>query len=252
MKIGALPYINALPLLYGLRYEYEPCPPAMLAKKMRSGELDIALLPVTEILENSHLYHVFPNMAIGSRGDVLSVRLALRCSLSKVRKVGLNRHSRVSNSLAKIILKKQYGMDVEFVEKRSLRDYDLNHSLDAQVLIGDEALFHDGGYLDLGGAWGRLTENTPFVYAVWAIRRGVELPSVYHKLLNAKNQGVNNIDVIVAKLAHVDRLLVLRYLTENIKYDLGNGEIEGIKLFHDYLVKMNITDKEFDFPLLIN
>ena len=55
-------------------------------------------------------YSFVPNIAIASRGPVLSVTLFSRVPLAEVRSVALDEGSRTSAALAQILLRKRYGI----------------------------------------------------------------------------------------------------------------------------------------------
>src|SRR5687768_14929550 len=76
-RVGSVPYLNAVPLTRGLEDEIQFVPPSKLGKMLRAGELDAALLSITEVLLND-LYDVLDGIAIASLGEVKSVFLAHR------------------------------------------------------------------------------------------------------------------------------------------------------------------------------
>ena len=51
-RVGSVPYLNAAPLVRGLEDQIELHTPAKLAELLRAGELDAALLSITEVLFN--------------------------------------------------------------------------------------------------------------------------------------------------------------------------------------------------------
>ncbi|HMP17987.1 MAG TPA: hypothetical protein PKD72_13250 [Gemmatales bacterium] len=80
--------------------------------------------------------------------------------------------------------------------------------------------------LDLGEEWTRWT-GLPFVYAVWAVRPGVELGSVADALQESKRRGMEAVAEIAwreAQRLKVDPAYCRRYLTNIIKFDLGAQE----------------------------
>ena len=57
----------------------------------------------------------------------------------------------------------------------------------------------------------------------------------------AKNQGLANRPAIAALTPNPD--FTLRYLTDSIRYDLGEEEKRGLALFQEFLTKLNIVLK---------
>ncbi len=121
-----------------------------------------------------------PDIAIASRGPVLSVTLFSREPWAEIRRVALDAGSRTSAALTQILLRKRYGVHPEVVPlplDRGAEDVDA----DAVLLIGDRAmracLPGFAHAFDLGQEWHDWT-GLPFVYAVWAVRPGVDLCGV--------------------------------------------------------------------------
>src|SRR5438876_5606106 len=79
LRIGAVNYLNTKPLIYDLDQLAPDAElildlPSRLADQLAAGELDVALIPVVEYLR-AGCYTLIPNIAIASRGPVLSVTL---------------------------------------------------------------------------------------------------------------------------------------------------------------------------------
>src|SRR5262245_53055630 len=79
LRIGAVNYLNTKPLIYELEQlapdaELVLDLPSRLADQLAVGKLDVALIPVVEYLRAGR-YSLVPNIAIASRGPVLSVTL---------------------------------------------------------------------------------------------------------------------------------------------------------------------------------
>jgi len=86
---------------------------------------------------------------------------------------------------------------------------------------------------DLGGIW---TERTglPFVYAVWACREGTDVGKVSEIVLNAMESGLaqrKQLAVEGAARLGLSAEFCYKYLTENIRYEIGEAETEGMQLF---------------------
>src|SRR6266849_3046254 len=113
IRIGAVNYLNTKPLIEGLE-ELAPEAdlvlevPSRLADSLAEGRLDVALIPVIEYFR-AGTYSIVPNIAIASRGPVLSVTLFSRVPWEKIRRVALDEGSRTSAALCQILLRKKYG-----------------------------------------------------------------------------------------------------------------------------------------------
>src|SRR5262249_44889315 len=149
-------------------------PPAELAAMLRGGELDAALLSASEVLACND-YAAVDGIGIVSIGPVKSVVLAHREPLDKLQRIHLEPASRSSVKLLAVLLAER-GLRPEFVP---LLDYRLAPECSNVLLIGNPAIefqqkAHEHEIWDLGGAWHELT-GLPFVYALWAVRRSLEL-----------------------------------------------------------------------------
>ena len=124
---------------------------------------------------------------------------------------------------------------------------------DAALIIGDTALFLDhvaAGVqkVDLGEAWTSAT-GLPFVYAVWAGWPHAVTTDDEAALLRARDEGVAHVDEIAAAHAPGDsgrQSLVQRYLRDNVRYDFGLGEQEGLTTFYRYATELGLASYEGD------
>src|SRR5919109_183552 len=195
VRVGAVSYLNTKPLICDLEAlapeaELVLEVPSRLADLLADGALDVALIPVIEYF-CSGSYTVVPDIAIASRGPVLSVTLFSRVPWSQIRRVALDEGSRTSAALAQILLRKRYGIAPEVVPLPLAREAE-HADADAALLIGDRAmracLPSFAHAFDLGQEWHDWTE-LPFVYAIWAVREGVDLGPVADALAEAKRRG---------------------------------------------------------------
>lgn len=233
-KIGSVPYLNAAPLTYGLEDEAVMTVPSKLAELIRAGELDAALVSVTEVLFHSG-YDVLDGIAVASRGAVKSVFLAHLKPMEEIDVIWCDTASLTSVNLLRVLLAER-GLKPLF---KPLPSYEAADDYPAVLLIGDPALrFAHGNYphaiWDLGLAWHNLTK-LPFVYAVWALRRGAHNESLRNKLRNAKKLGLAQMDELISIRREFTPELRRAYLTGHIRYDLGETEKRGLARFVDLL-----------------
>jgi len=170
--------------------------PSELAKMLQRDELDAALVSITEVLFNDR-YDILDGTAIASLGEVKSVLLAHRKPIEEVREVYCDTASLTSVNLLRVLLAER-GLKPEF---KPLASYDFKSLPDFAMLIGDPALDfvfsqHEHEIFDLGAAWFEMTA-LPFVYAVWALRRGMENASLRRQLTEAREFGLDTIDHII-------------------------------------------------------
>lgn len=235
-RVGSVPYLNAVPLTRGLEEQIIFGTPAKLAELLQRGELDAALVSVTEVLFNDR-YDVLDGIAVASLGEVKSVFLAHRGPLAEAREIFCDTASLTSVNLLRVLLAEQ-GMRPEF---KPLPSYEPAAMPDYALLIGDPAIDflrapHPHELWDLGVAWYELT-RLPFVYAVWAMRRGMDQRSLIRHLREAKAFGMETLDYIIDHRTEYDRDFRKDYLGWHIHYHLGSDEKRGLARFKELLDK---------------
>jgi chorismate dehydratase len=235
-RVGSVPYLNSVPLTRGLEGEIILVPPSKLAEMLRRDELDAALVSVTEVLFNDR-YDVLDGIAVASLGEVKSVFLAHRAPFEQAREVFCDTASLTSVNLLKVLLAER-GLKPEF---KPLPSYEPAAMPDFALLIGDPALDflagpHEHQIWDLGAAWHELT-GLPFVYAVWALRRGVENGRLRRHLREAKRFGLDTLDSIIGGRTEHDYDFRKDYLSWHIHYHLGTDEKCGLARFIELLRK---------------
>jgi predicted solute-binding protein len=234
MKIGCVPYLNAKPLIEGLGGVLLE-PPADLVKRLAAGKLDVALVPVAAIFEEG--WDIVPGIAIASPGKTDSVRLHHTVEIPDITRVALDRNSRTSNLLARIILEERYGLTPKYLVRDPVQGLSFK-GFDAAVTIGDTSFRPQGvPFLDLGTEWKAFT-GRPFVYAAWAHRKGHPLAGEIRRvLLAAKRRGTAAIASIARREANrlgLTPRFCRTYLTDYITFDLGPAERAGMRLFRTY------------------
>ena len=235
-RIGSVKYLNAAPLTHGLEGEITFATPAKLAQLLRNDELDAALVSITEVLLNDR-YDILDGVAIASLGEVYSVFLAHKKPLEEAREVFCDTASLTSVNLLKVLLAER-GLKPEF---KPLESYAAAAEKDFVLLIGDEAIAfqrapHAHTIFDLGSAWTEMT-NLPFVYAVWALRRGIENKELRIELRQTKRFGLERIDHLVETREEFDEDFRRDYFEWHIQYHLGEDEKRAIARFCELLTK---------------
>lgn len=237
-RVGSVPYLNAVPLTRGLESQIIFVTPSKLAEMLQRDELDAALVSVSEVLLKDR-YDVLDGIAVASLGEVKSVLLAHRRPIAEAKEVFCDPASLTSVLLLKVLLAEQ-GLHPEF---KLLPAPTPNSLPDFFLLIGDPALdflrsepAHE--IWDLGAAWYELT-RLPFVYAVWALRRGLENAALRRQLREAKDFGLETLESIIRQRTEYDLDFRRDYLSWHIHYFLGSDEKRGLAKFGELLRKHN-------------
>jgi chorismate dehydratase len=247
MRVGSVPYLNAVPLTRGIEDQIVLAPPSRLGELLRQDKLDAALVSITEVLFHDR-YDILDDIAVASLGEVKSVFLAHRRPLDQLSRIFCDTASLTSVNLLKVLLAER-GLTPEFVPLANYLDAPFQ---DAVLLIGDPAIRflrapHEHAIWDLGTAWMELT-NLPFVYAVWALRRGVDTTDIRHVLRESKKFGLETLDDIIATRTEFDLDFRRDYLSWHIHYHLGVDEKRGLAKFIELLRKHGlgpVTDPKF-------
>jgi len=227
LRIGALRYLNVRPLIDAYDGPLHYAHPSELADRLAAGELNVALVPAYEALRHPECVAV-DGVAIAARGPVWSVILAHNGRLEDIRRVALDPASRTSAHLCKVLFAEWIRHIPEYIS--GYRDNE------AQVLIGNQAIEfrekheYDFHILDFGEEWLRRT-GLPFVFAVWLIRPEVKnAPEVAAAFRELARQGR-------AEIHEHHTGFALKYLTENIRFDLCAEEKCGLERFRELLCK---------------
>jgi chorismate dehydratase len=227
LRIGPVSYLNAKPLIWGLNSNLlQTDVPAALSDQFFAAKLDIALLPVVDVLRAGSA-SIVDNVGIACDGEVFSVVVASRTSLLETRKIYLDPASRSSTALLRILLAEFYPGGPQIVEGE-----EMPHD-GARLLIGDSAIAFrrlkgsTWSYHDLGWLW-KLHTGLPFVFAVWAVAAGASA-SVFDALRDVKAAGLAARREIAAR--EPDPEFAYTYLTKHIRYDVGGGEKAGLRYF---------------------
>lgn len=235
-RVGSVRYLNAVPLTRGVEDEVIFATPSKLADMLQRDELDAALVSVTEVLLKDR-YDVLDGVAVASLGEVKSVLLAHRKPLAEAKEIFCDTASLTSVQLLRVLLAER-GIKPEF---KPLGSYDFSALPDFALLIGDPAIDFSRSsptheIWDLGAAWYEMTK-LPFVYAVWALKRGIDTFSLRRQLHEAHAFGLDTLDYIISSRTEYDRDFRRDYLGWHIHYHLGADEKRGLSKFGELLEK---------------
>jgi predicted solute-binding protein len=238
-RIGSVKYLNALPLTRGLESEVILATPAKLAEMLRRDELDAALVSITEVLHHDR-YDILDGIAIASLGEVYSVVLAHQKPLADATEIFCDPASLTSVNLLKVLLAEKNL----FPQFKPLESYKTAGEKDFVLLIGDRAIDfqrapHTHEIFDLGFAWTEMT-NLPFVYAVWALRRGMENKALRGELRAAKHFGMDTLEYVIGSREEYDEDFRRDYFEWHIHYHLASDEKRGIAKFCELLLKHHL------------
>jgi chorismate dehydratase len=265
LRLGAVGYLNARPLVCGLervdRFDLRYDLPSECARLLHAGATDLGLIPSIEYLRGGP-YAVVPDLSIASNGPVASVAIYTTRPMADVRSIALDTSSRTSVALVSVLCARLF----KIAPRLEARGPDLREMLahaDAALIIGDTALFLDESELsavraqlsatshqplriekiDLGSAWTGMT-GLPFVYAFWAGRPDALEARDVEALARARDAGLREADAIARAYfpdAPERQTIGARYLRDNIKYYLGAEERAGLEMFYRYAAETGVV-----------
>jgi chorismate dehydratase len=274
LRISVVQYLNTAPLVRGFthgplhgKYDLSFTVPSQCAEALRTGAADVAIIPAIEYqrtVSQGIDLSILPGLAIASKERVRSLLLLSKIPIRRARRIALDRSSRSTQALVKILAARRWQVAPEFFEA----DPDpaaMLANADAALIIGDAALriavaaeAHvipgpDGEWLSTGAAvgvsglgalhiydvvkeWWHLTEK-PAVLAVWAARTEIVTLELAEDFLASRDFGLAHFAEICAEAAQQLRLpeSELRlYLGKNIDYTLDDENLQGLlRFFHE-------------------
>lgn len=244
IRIGAVSYLNTLPLLHGLRNhpamrhasvttDY----PARIAEALLHGHIDLGFVPVAVIPRLSDP-HLVSDVCIGCDGPVASVAIFGDRPIEDMHTIWLDYQSRTSAVLSRILLRDHWRL---YPQIRPAHDEGYLNQIGGDaggLVIGDRAFRQAGRspYMyDLGQAWKEHT-GLPFVFATWVANRPLD-PHFIAAFNEANAAGLRDMDTVIRSQPDPPCNL-RRYYTENMSYPLDDRKREGLNRFLHLLASL--------------
>jgi chorismate dehydratase len=280
LRISIVQYLNTAPLVWGFtngplagKYDLSFTVPSQCAEALRTGAADIAIIPAIEYQRIPGLV-VLPDLAIASQNRVRSLLILAKKPVEKVRGIALDRSSRSTQALTRILAAEHWKIDPEFFETEP----DLSAMLeraDAALLIGDPALRISvaiekkstvspqgravcqaaslgipGAEIlhvyDMVGEW-RKYSSLPAVMAVWAARPEVVTKELLADFAASRNFGLTQIPAICQEAAReleLPQSELESYLRRSIDFSLGEENRRGLERYFHEAEKLGLIDRE--------
>ncbi|MDP6360716.1 MAG: menaquinone biosynthesis protein [Planctomycetota bacterium] len=252
LSVGAVRYLNAKPLVCDLanllpeaKVAYDT--PRALADQLDRGEIEVGLVPAIAYATLGGGC-IVSDIAIASKGPVLSVILASTKPFEEIATLALDTSSCSSVTMAQVLCREKYGITPELTHCRP--DLTVLEGLaDALVIIGDPAmttcLENVPFTYDLGKEWTELT-GLPFVYAFWMARSDGISEEICEALQESKRRGMSRLTTIAeeeSKRLGLPPSVCESYLRENISFDLDEEAMAGMQHFFELCLKHHLIDQ---------
>lgn len=272
LRISIVEYLNTAPLVWGFtdgplagKYDLSFTVPSQCAEALRAGEADIAIIPSIEYQRMDGII-ALPGMAIAAKGEVRSLLVVSKRPIDKAKKIALDRSSRSTSGLVRILSQEHWGIQPEFVDG-SPDVAEMLQTADAAMVIGDPALrislkmealsgkapgsvgnccegdpedmpvpgFETIFVYDVTHQWREMT-GKPSVLAFWTARENVVDDAVAADFLASKKFGMERVrEISEAASIKLDMppAALERYLTDNINFDLDPDNLRGLQLYYE-------------------
>ncbi len=256
LQLGATPSLRTQPILNKIEtlfdeIDFHPLDPKEIVNKMRSKELDIALLPSSELFMRPN-YSIIPEISISCEGDHSGCVLYSKVLPDQINKIYIDKGAYVEYHLAQLIVPRLLMVRPSYHESEEYfsPDYDYARSpYDAFLIYGEDAYKIKHNFAlswDLGAAWVKM-KGMPFVMYVWAVRWGVEIGNLENKLITLKENGMREIESIAvreAKIRGVDIELSKTYLNKSLRFGLSPMMISSLRHFNRMMFEEDICEKQ--------
>lgn len=247
LRLGVVSFLNAKPLVEGLAdrrdVEITYDVPANLAERLDRDEVDVALVPIIDVIRSRGELAVVSDACIACDGETMTVRVFSQVPPNRIRRLHMDLDSHTSVALAMVLWRELFDTALEpvaFDARSGVPD-----TSEAVLLIGDKVVDRRRGKwayeIDLGGAWKQQT-GLPFVFAVWAARGGesrggkhsIDRVSLFGLLNSARDLGLQAMERIAAEQGPAlgwPVALARRYLIDCLRYKIDGRFVEGAERY---------------------
>jgi chorismate dehydratase len=289
LRISVVEFVNTAPLVWGFtdgplagKYELLFAVPSQCAEDLRAGRADVGIIPSIEYQRMEDVV-ALPGMAIAAKNEVRSLLVISKVPIELAQTFALDTNSRSSVGLARILSRRHWNIEPEFIDMPP----DPNEMLaraDAALVIGDPALrlrlkvdaleakvppalngksgeggcWYCGGedeqpvkgvealfVYDIAQQWREMT-GLPSVLAIWVAHRGVVTPELVADFQASRDFGLSHIGDIAEGAAlklELPPRELERYLTENIDFSLDDENLAGLRRYYEECARAGLIPR---------
>ena len=254
IRVSFIEFLNSVPLGWTFlegphqeEFDLKLAVPSECADHLASQEADVGLIPAIEYQRIPGL-RILPDLSISSRRESRTVLFATRVPLEQVKSIALDTSSRTSVVLLRIILERFLGrQDIAYHPHEPEPDRMLSR-FDGALIIGNPAfrVERDRFFVhDLAREWYRFT-GLPFVFALWAVREGVDLGKKAGLFLLSRQvglQSVSRIAEVYSQKLGISRDLISSYLLDNLDYSLDEVHLRSLEVFFGHAQELGVISR---------
>jgi chorismate dehydratase len=254
LRFGATDFVSTRPLLFGLLNDesLRSClclePASAIAESFARGRCDAALIPTIEYLRGVGQY-MLAGPALVGRSAPGGIMLVAQKPIDELERVAVGEFCRNAVAVLRIVLAENHRIYPDLLVEKRIGDDDWRDRYDAVLLTGDAA-FREANSERIKGlvrynvadVWKSVTK-TPLVHAVWVYDDRQVANEMALLLTASRDEGVGRLPAVaedIARVSGVDAMLIYDYLTRAWSYDLGDEELEGIRVFNDLARKYDL------------
>lgn len=263
--MGQISFINTMPVTLPLvkkavniECELVFDTPAGLNHRLHRNELQLGAMSSFFFLEHGG-FELFDEISISGTGKVGSVLLFSKDELKDLskKKILVPDSSATSIKLMQVLLKNEFGLDVELVQSACPSESDEffkdDETIRAQLVIGDKALKMDeqvatGSYLRVDLAqWWFNQFSLPFVFGVWGAKKSwiahnkAVFDQIGSALRTSRDIGLDEmLNDVISESARItgfshDRLRC--YYLDELDYRLEQSHRQALSLFEQLCIQ---------------
>lgn len=186
VRIGAVDFLNTLPLIDGLEnlrdVEIVRAVPSALIGELLADRVDIALCSIIDFQRCPEPLRIVPCGLLGCAGSTMTVRLFSQVPISRIREVHCDTDSHTSVTLLRVLLEEVHRRQPALINfdarhRRVVETGEVVPWPETMLLIGDKVVSDTAPAVrypfqaDLGAEWFEHT-GLPFVFAAWLAKPG--------------------------------------------------------------------------------
>jgi len=268
IRIGAVSYLNTLPLIDGLEnladiaLQFDV--PSRLLDRLLTDDVDVALCSAFDYQSSPQELSIIGAGLLGCDGSTMTVRLFSQAPIKRIERIYCDTDSHTSVNLLRLLLHECHGIKPELINFDARKHVANTEGSpidwpESMLLIGDKVVtdatpaIRYPYQLDLGAEWSELT-GLPFVFATWMMKKpkpgddeAIHLAEVAGAILDhQRRHNLERIDSMLNRKCGecgwpID--LAGSYVTEMIEYEWTDRAEAGLKRFFERCYDLGLIDE---------